>query len=118
MPQVIHRPVRVAVTPVDHAVVHAQPVEATERHSRSGEGESGDRGAASSGRVVPATSSGDGETQTEPVHQDSSSSGPGPSGGDPTTTSSGDGSSGGGPDGGGGSDGGPGGDSGSTASSD
>ncbi len=115
--RVVHRPVRIAVPPVHPAVMRARPVEATDRHGRSGEGESGDRGAASSGREVPATSSGDGESQADPVHQDSSSSRPGPSGGDrTTTTSSGDGSSG-GPDGGG-SDGGRGSDSGSGDSSD
>ena len=120
---VVHRPVRVAMPPVGHAVVHSRPVQATERHSRSGESESGDRGAASARREVSATSSGDGERQTEPVHQDSSSSGPGPSGGDPATTgdrattaSSADGSSGGGPDGGG-QDSGRGSDSGSPDSS-
>jgi RNA polymerase sigma-70 factor (ECF subfamily) len=117
---VVRRPVRVAVAPVDHAVVRARPVASTERHSQTRDGGSEERGGGSAGHQLSATSSGEGDTQAEPAHQDSSSSGPGPSGGDLTTTtsSSGDGSSGGGADGSGGPDGGRGSDSGSSDSSD
>src|SRR5262249_8800355 len=133
---VVHRPGRVALAPADHVLVHAQPVASTERQSRSGEG--GEGGGGPSGHEVSGASKGDGETrseavhqdssssgpgplatQAEPLHQDSSSSGPGPSGGDRTTTTSSsvDGSSGGGPDGGG-RDGGHGGDAGARDSGD